>query len=124
MAWILFCKDLNKQVKLIVSLFEHRQTSHTMCAPVDGPRLPRGPDAAQRRGPLQHRDAAELRAVAGRPQTRGASADNSDVHRNNNRAREHLSCSADLRSHTNIITNWTLDTFFLRQTSSGSPIRA
>ena len=74
---------------------EHRQTSHTMCAPVDGPRLARGPDAAQRRGPLQHRDAAELRAVAGRPKTRGASADNSDVHRNN-RAREHLS-SADLR---------------------------
>ena len=97
MAWILFCKDLNKQVKLIVSLFAYRQTSHTMCAPVDGPRLPRGPDAAQRRGPLQHRDAAELRAVAGRPQTRGASADDGDVHRNNERAREHLSCSADLR---------------------------
>ena len=67
---------------------EHCQTSHTMCAPVDGPGLARGPDAAQRRGPLQHRDGAELRAVAGRPQTRGASADDGDVHHNNERARD------------------------------------
>ena len=65
---------------------EHRKTSHTV--PVDGPGLPRGPDAAQRPRPLQHRDAAELRAVAGRPQTRGASADDGDVHHNNERARD------------------------------------